>query len=302
MISKNVLGGPWMKFYYTTKDLEPLAKRFDQRLLFFLAHGLLVVLTCFISLRAYGLWRHEPVALSFQGMYAWHSALNFTVSLILIMEGWRLMRNRKVFSAPFRVSTLWLLGALSFVLAFAIQRTLVYAAVAYYDPALIRYYENFACQRPGFWQMCAWCFCFWFPMFGLSTIIALWQVGKVRKDAPESPPESQQHWVLENGKWVLALNSVTHISMEDHYARIHWVEQNGKEALTLVRMTMKQALAQLPKEQFCQVHRSHLVNLTAVRGFQRQGRSWMVNLGNQSIPVSRNRLTSLRKKFSKSLS
>jgi hypothetical protein len=298
----NNLGGSWWKSYYFSKDLEPLVKRFDQRLLFFLAHGFLVVLTGFISMRVYGLWRHWPVALSFQGMYAWHSALNFTVSLILVMEGWRLIRNRNVFSAPFRLSTLWLLGTLSFVLAYAIQRTLVYAAVACYDPALIRYYENFACQRPGFWGMCLWCFCFWLPMFGITTIIAMWQVGKARKEAPVSPTESQQRWVLEDGKHVFSLSRVTHISMEDHYARIHWVEEDGKEALTLIRMTMKQMLAQLPNDLFCQVHRSHLVNLTAVRGLQRQGRSWVVNLGSQTIPVSRNRVPSLREKLSKSFS
>jgi DNA-binding LytR/AlgR family response regulator len=107
------------------------------------------------------------------------------------------------------------------------------------------------------------------------------------RPAPAISPRLQ----LEVGRTRLDLpiDSVTHISVDDHYCWVHcW--RDGRASKTALGLPLRDLQPHLPAH-FVQVHRSHVVNLHQVTNVIRQGRECRLLVpGVESIPVSRQRV------------
>ena len=81
------------------------------------------------------------------------------------------------------------------------------------------------------------------------------------------------------------------MTIEEHYSRI-FIREGQEYREVQVRLSLKEALAQLPDGLFIQTHRSHLVNLGHVSRIQRPARSYELTIGEgrYRLPVSRHRI------------
>jgi len=80
------------------------------------------------------------------------------------------------------------------------------------------------------------------------------------------------------------------MSAQDHYVSL--VTDAGTH---LVRMSMKDAVADTTAQQGLQVHRSHWVAYAAMRNVEKNGERWFVNLSNNmQIPVSKSKLADVK--------
>ncbi len=114
----------------------------------------------------------------------------------------------------------------------------------------------------------------------------------VSKEKPEVLPHPQggtAHLHLRNGV-VLETETITHIAMEDHYARIHWKDEKGRKEL-LEQVTLKELMELLPPSRFVQIHRSYVVNLSHILYIKRQKRAYrlLMDCENILLPISRQR-------------
>jgi len=80
------------------------------------------------------------------------------------------------------------------------------------------------------------------------------------------------------------------MSAQDHYVSL--VTDAGDH---LVRISMKDAVADTEAQQGLQVHRSHWVAYAAMRDVEKKGERWFVNLSNNmQIPVSKSKLAEVQ--------
>lgn len=281
---------------YFAYPLDSFESNFDQRFLLYLVYGFLVGTTTFISLNILGWLRGYPVIQAFQGMYSWHTTLNFTLCLVLVTKVFRLFRSRNPMQKGMTVTHLWLIGLLSFVMAFYLQRTVVYSGVQNYNPKLIQYYNQYPDARPAISIMFVWCFSFWMPVYLACSSLVIWQQKKFMHYAETRNQLNTGRWALDGGKFMISTQAISHISMEDHYARIWW-RQDDEMHDKMVRLTMRDAIKQLPEDQFVQIHRSHLINSLRAEGLVRKSQKWFVNIGGTELPVSRTRLADVKTKL-----
>ena len=84
---------------------------------------------------------------------------------------------------------------------------------------------------------------------------------------------------------------ISHISVEEHYSRIFVKRDRLLEEIE-VRLSLKEALQQLPAPPFVQIHRSHVINLAHVSHIEQSARSYRVFMGEQvnALPMSRHRV------------
>ena len=84
---------------------------------------------------------------------------------------------------------------------------------------------------------------------------------------------------------------ISHISVEEHYSRIFVKRDQVLEEIE-VRLSLKEALQQLPAPPFVQIHRSHVINLAHVSHIKQSARSYRVFMEEQvnALPMSRHRV------------
>ncbi len=102
----------------------------------------------------------EP-SITFRGVYAWETALNYGIFHLIIDEGgyrfgrccpaWQIRSANKV----------WLVWLTAFVVFMVMQRTVVNTRVIYYHPTIIDYYNAYPEARPDWLEMTLFCFPFW---------------------------------------------------------------------------------------------------------------------------------------------
>lgn len=63
---------------------------------------------------------------------------------------------------------------------------------------------------------------------------------------------------------LIAVDAIDYLRSDEKYTRIAWHGDDGKPQEALMRMALKDVLAQLDPDQFAQVHRSVVVNLRAI--------------------------------------
>ena len=85
---------------------------------------------------------------------------------------------------------------------------------------------------------------------------------------------------------------ISHISVEEHYSSIFVKTAKEVEEIQ-VRLSLKEALNQLPPDSFVRIHRSHVINLSHVSHVEQTARSYQIFLGDNDfvLPLSRHRVS-----------
>lgn len=267
--------------------------------------------------------------MAFTTVYALHNAAVYALCLLLAdvlasrrWPAWAGYENRTV-------GRQWLIWSGGFVLGFVIHRTLVRSLVQFYALDAVTALSN----HPGFPPTHLTFALSVTPVWALSVAtvihVALKRQQAQQKahasaiqavlSAPVMPPGNAARQPVDRKTGqeggdraplpgVLALNSdagelkiphdrITHISVEDHYSRIFFTGANSSSLRNvLIRLPLKELMRVLPRDDFVQIHRSHVVNLKHVERVKRKGRERRLVLGAEGVdlPVSRYRLPNIK--------
>lgn len=106
-------------------------------------------------------------------------------------------------------------------------------------------------------------------------------------------------WIRASAGKVLRLipvDAVDYLRASDKYTHVAWRDTDRRPAEAVVRQPIKDLLAQLDPEQFVQVHRSLVVNLSAIDHVRRLDDGAEIHLRGRSetLPVSRSYLPYFR--------
>lgn len=101
-----------------------------------------------------------------------------------------------------------------------------------------------------------------------------------------APPPASLKWIKAstgNTVRLMLVDEIDYFQADGKYTRVV-----GKHGEGLIRLSLKELLAQLDAAQFAQVHRSSIVNLHAVERIERDGAAMQLHLkgGRGSLPVS----------------
>ena len=108
------------------------------------------------------------------------------------------------------------------------------------------------------------------PALATEALLAQLADSLKRRDVAASPP---LRWIRATVGQVLRLipvEEIDFISADEKYTLVAWRGDDGKAAEALIATPLKQLLAQLDPRQFSQVHRSHVVNWSAVSHVTRE--------------------------------
>lgn len=289
--------------------------QWSHRYLLYFAVCMIIGVCTFVALELYGwyTWRDAPI--SFRGNYILHTIINFSLCLYVADEwltrligGWGRHEHRTLGKQA-------LIWGLSFVVAFYIQRTIVFEGIQYYALDTYYYYQKYPQMRPYPLDH----FLFSLPFF-LCTILLLWLLAfmgqrglkKKREDlllweqslaAKEEVLRDQMtiaeddhevgHLYIQSGSSQIILNqdTISHVTVEDHYCHIHTFEEEETKSY-YIKSSLADILDKLPNQHFIQIHRSHVINVQAVRQLDKKGRNCRVYLSSDTVlPVSRYRLS-----------
>ena len=287
-------------------------RQWSHRYLLYLLAFVLVGVWTFVGLRIYGWlkWGHIPIG--FQGVYSWHSMLNFGLCLYLLDEwGMRLTGRWGRFGRR-TLGMQCLIWCTSFVVGFMVQRIVVFEGMMYYALDLYHHYEKYPELRPRPLEHFQFCV----PFFA-STVLILWLVSFVRqrglekdrkilqtltdelmqqqgKEREENLREGQGavhtpiRIISENVPVFLKPESISHVTVEDHYCRIYVTENTGLRKY-FVKMSLSTLLDQVPQSLFARIHRSHAVNMRYVDRLEKKKRAYFLRLKSfdQALPISR---------------
>ena len=95
---------------------------------------------------------------------------------------------------------------------------------------------------------------------------------------------------LRDGVRKIAVSDLYFIAVEDHYCKFVF-NREGEIDNEYVRLTLKEALANLPSGHFAQVHRSYAVNLKHVKHIKKEGQAYQLFIegSDDFLPASRHR-------------
>ena len=201
----------------------------------------------------------------------------------------------------------WLVMFIGFLMAYALHRGTYYSIVGLYHPYVVFYFNTYPDMRRG---LAVDFILYWSWWATVAYTIIQFSLHNQRNKTPariqtQAGKEAKPDSVAETGPPVLVHQAgseslkidhakISHVSVEDHYCRIHH-QTGGGVRNHLLRLTMKQLLAELNSDGFFQIHRSHLVNLNHVRGWkaEKHKRFLVMNQGAE-LPISRSRMAELK--------
>jgi DNA-binding LytR/AlgR family response regulator len=95
---------------------------------------------------------------------------------------------------------------------------------------------------------------------------------------------------LKDGIKTIAFIDIYFIAVEDHYCNFVF-NRKGEICKEYVRLSLKEALANLPSSHFAQVHRSYAVNLQHVKHIKKEGQAYQLFIegSDNFLPASRHR-------------
>ena len=282
----------------------PLRSFYTQPAHRFFCYAMVTLLTglfTFVALEVYAILApYNATSLSFQAIYAWQTGLNFGICLFLVdmcchhwFRDWGSYGRRTV-------GRNWSIWFGAYVVGFIVERTLIFWSISMYRPQIAEHFRQFPDLRPDFWSSFSYCFPFWLTVSFLLINFAQRQASKANANKVSLKTEHGDRADairLKLGRTIqyLRCESISHISVEDHYSRIHIQGVDGSKEI-FRKMSLKEMMAMLPKDRFFQIHRSHAINLAFVTGFRKKGRSYEVVLKNvpETLPVSRQRAPLLK--------
>ncbi len=288
--------------------------QWTNRYLLYLTVFLLIGVWTFVGLEIYGRISWRITSMSFRDNYALHTMMNFGLCLYAADEWLARLTGRWGRFTNRTLGKQALVWGLSFVVAFYIQRTIVFKGIMFYDLDLYHYYEVYPQLRPRLLDH----FFFCLP-FLIATILFLWLVAAVRQHGlvkeqkalqslkeklateneaavesavrPEVEPDKAQICVQSgSSQIILEQDTISHVTVEDHYCRIHTLEKDERKSF-FVKSSLAELLDRLAGNHFIQIHRSHVVNARAIRQLDKKNRACRVHLKSDVVlPVSRYRL------------
>jgi DNA-binding LytR/AlgR family response regulator len=88
----------------------------------------------------------------------------------------------------------------------------------------------------------------------------------------------------------IAFIDIYFIAVEDHYCKLVF-NRKGEIYIEYVRLSLKEALANLPPSHFAQIHRSYAVNLQHVKHIKKEGQAYQLFIegSDNFLPASRHR-------------
>ena len=92
---------------------------------------------------------------------------------------------------------------------------------------------------------------------------------------------------------LIAVDDIDYLRSDAKYTLVAWRGEDGRPSEAVVRVALKELLAQLDPEHFAQVHRSVVVNLRAISHVRRHGNDTAevhLKRRKETLPVSRNYL------------
>ena len=252
----------------------------------------------------YYLWLRPTynIPLAFQGVYAWETALNFGCWM-MVCDAIVVLLKRKWFPG-FQVTQARLLGIWlgAFVLAFIVQRTIIFYTIEAYHPELAALFERSPESRPTHVESFLFCFPFWLVLsLTLLIIVKHHQDKATVRDGSDSRPLETPDRPLKQDRLVSMQtvagierfdpSRITHITVEDHYSRIFLKDASSHREI-FVKQSLKHLKVHLAHERLLQIHRSHLVNIDFVQSIKKNQRSYrvIVDCGAFELPLSRHRL------------
>lgn len=268
------------------------------RVMIYLCLTLFSGLATLLALETYDLFfRARESSLIFRGIYAWETALNFGLCHFIMDElAYRFGQKRIIGSIPaaYRV---WLAWFTAFGAFMVLQRTMIYGRTIHYYPKIIAYYNAVPEARPGWLEMTIFCFPFWLCTTFLTVQLIRAAQSRHRGSVDDrnnfdSRKKNTDLVVKSGGRRVgIKTDSISHITVEDHYCGFY-IQENGVTNRILALMSLRQALSQLPSDQFLRIHRSHAVRIDAISKMVKKGRSFCVIMktGDLRLPVSRQRM------------
>ncbi len=290
--------------------------QWTNRYLVYLVACLLAGVWTFVALDLYGWLTWRVTSISFRGNHILHTMINFGLCLYVADEWlarltgrWGRFENRTLGKQA-------LFWGVSFVVAFYVQRTIVFSGIQYYALDIYYYYQQYPEMRPRPLEH----FLFCLPFF-VGTILILWFIALVRQLWLEKERRAQvlkeqtlvaQHEALHDkvspgetdretaaplciqsgsSQIILEQDSISHVTVEDHYCRIHTIEEDEAKSY-FIKSSLADLMEKLPDGHFIQIHRSHVVNVHAIRQLDKTNRASRVYLKSDAVlPVSRYRLS-----------
>jgi DNA-binding LytR/AlgR family response regulator len=134
------------------------------------------------------------------------------------------------------------------------------------------------------------------PVPDLAAVLEKLTAEIVRLQGGVAPVPAPLRWIRAHvGQSVrlIAVETVDYVRSDEKYTRVAWHDDSGQPAEALVRVALKELLAQLDPALFAQVHRSVAVNLRAISHVTRgEGETADLHLKGRKevLPVSRSYL------------
>lgn len=315
---------------FTSASINRFYNRSANRFMAYLCLTFLAGIATLLALEAYGLlFQTQPSPITFRGVYAWETAINFGLCHFLVDEVSYRLGTLWVGFRSRTVGRSWLVWTIAFFVFMILQRTIIFERTAYYHPTIVQFYSRFPDARPDFISMTLYCLPFWLLITTLTRQLIItaesrsqysidencqFQTSKRNSVKPGSQTLSANPPVLFpsadlmlkcGGQQIrIAPETITYITVEDHYCRFFLsFNETKKQVMSLT--PLKAIVKQLPPDKFAQIHRSHVIRLDAVRKLVRKGRTYYVSigLGDDLIPISRQRqsryLTVIREQLAK---
>lgn len=286
-------------------------------------HRYLVYLTAFLlfgiwtyaALDIYGWLTWRVTSISFRGNHILHTMINFGLCLYVADEWLARLTGRWGKFSNRTLGKQALIWGLSFAPAFYFQRTVVYEAMQYYALDIYSYYQKYPRMRPHLLDHILFClpflvgtiFLLWLMVFVRQRGLRREQLERISKQQALISQNKELHnKVLSeevnrkipplclqsgNSQLILEQDSISHITVEDHYCRIHTLEEDEAKSY-FIKSSLAELLDKLADSRFIQIHRSHVVNVRAIRQLDKNKRASKVYLKTDEVlPVSRHRLT-----------
>lgn len=282
---------------------------FSERFYLYIKITFLIGLTCSVVLQF-----KDDFSFSFGLFYAWAVvAVSFGMAQWILEEGYLfLLRKQGKGELPRKLGVEWLMTFFNFLVGYGI-----FLGLSDFLIPLVYPEYGFIIQGIRTWELFFRILPLW---FFISFLLYQLEAKKVlasnleqaqsinrlleqknREFAPTpKTPESYSSSHQELPKFTISRNNetevlnpetISHISVEEHYSRIFVKTAQALEEIE-VRLSLKDALKKLPADSFIQIHRSHVINLAHVSHIQQNARSYQIFMGNQKamLPISRHRV------------
>ncbi len=289
-------------------NIAPYYQLFIHRHFMYLFGIIWVWFSCFTILKYIDIQSFYPFPQAARSMYAIDTAVNFTLWQYVCLEGvgklWCAWIQPGKNRTLVHELTFSIVGIFFTLVA---QHTVVLARMDSYAPDILHYFESYPSEKPAFAAINLFLFTTWGVAIVLRTVYAYLIITRQNeKENPELliPPEGMDGKVsagpdkktiinLQAGKIKIRMNvdEIFHVKAEGHYCLFYLFKNDAVEK-QMIHIPLRRVKENLPKDRFIQIHRSHIINLSAVKTLIRNSRSFQVVLKNNQLklPVSRHRI------------